>query len=208
MKLLILGVTGGTGQQLVAQSLEQHHEVTALVRNPSKLRLSHEKLVVVKGNVLDEDVLLKALEGKEAVLSALGVGKSLKSSNLISKAVSTLIPAMHTTGVKRVIFLSAFGVGETFVQASFIQKILFQLLLKDIYADKAKGDEQLRNSTLDWTLVYPVLLTNGPCTGKYKVGEKLPMKGMPKISRADVADFMLQQLTHPTFLRKEPLIMG
>ena len=208
MKLLILGVTGGTGQQLVAQSLEQHHEVTALVRNPSKLRLSHEKLVVVKGNVLDEDVLLKALEGKEAVLSALGVGTSLKSSNLISKAVSTLIPAMHTTGVKRVIFLSAFGVGETFVQASFIQKILFQLLLKDIYADKAKGDEQLRNSTLDWTLVYPVLLTNGPRTGKYKVGEKLPMKGMPKISRADVADFMLQQLTHPTFLRKEPLIMG
>ena len=164
--------------------------------------------MVVKGNVLDEDVLLKALEGKEAVLSALGVGKSLKSSNLISKAVSTLIPAMHTTGVKRVIFLSAFGVGETFVQASFIQKILFQLLLKDIYADKAKGDEQLRNSTLDWTLVYPVLLTNGPRTGKYKVGEKLPMKGMPKISRADVADFMLQQLTHPTFLRKEPLIMG
>lgn len=208
MRLLILGATGGTGQQLVSQSLEQDHEVTTLVRNPTKLNLSHEKLTVIKGNVLDKDVLMKALEANDAVLSALGVGKSLKSSNLISNAVSTLIPAMNATGVKRVIFLSAFGVGETFTQANFIQKFLFRLFLKNIYADKTKGDEQLRNSTLEWTLVYPVILTNGPRTGKYKVGEKLPMKGLPKISRADVADFMLRQLTDNIFLKKGPLIMG
>src|SRR2546421_12007672 len=104
MRLLILGATGGTGQQLVTQSLEQDHEVTALVRTPSKLNLSHEKLTVIKGNVLDKEVLMKALKAKDAVLSALGVGKSLKSSNLISNAVSTLIPAMNATEVKRVIF--------------------------------------------------------------------------------------------------------
>ncbi len=208
MRILILGATGATGQRLVAQALEQHPEVTALVRNPSKLKLSHERLVVIEGNVLDKAILMKALEGKDVVLSALGVGKSLKSSNLIAKAVSTLIPAMHATGVKRVIFLSAFGVGETFRQASFIQKIIFRFPLKDIYADKAKGDAQLRNTTLAWTLVYPVLLTNGPRTGKYKVGEQLPMKGLPKISRADVADFMLQQLNHSALLKKELWIMG
>ena len=208
MKILILGATGATGQQLVTQALEKGHKVTVLVRTPAKLKLSHENLTVIEGNVLDETILRRALTGKEAVLSALGVGNSLKSSGLIAKAVGTLIPAMQATDVTRVIFLSAFGVGATFVQSSSLQKVLYRFLLRNIYEDKAKGDAQLRHSTLDWTLVYPVILTNGPRTGNYKVGEQLPMKGLPKVSRADVADFMLQQLIHPTFIRKEPLIMS
>ncbi len=157
--------------------------------------------------MLDLEVLTKALEGKDAGLSALGSGKSLKSSNLISNAINTLIPAMNDTGVKRVIFLSAFGVGESFKQANFIQKFIFLTFLKNIYDDKAKGEELLRKSNLEWKLVYPVLLTNGPHTGTYKVGEQLPMKGMPKISRADVAVFMLRQLTDDTFLKKAAVIM-
>ena len=208
MKILILGSTGGTGQQLVTQALEQNHEVTALVRDPSKLNVSHERLTVIKGNVLDKNVLQKALKEKDAVISALGVGKSLKSGDLISTAVSILIPEMNKENVKRLIFLSAFGVGETFKQANFIQKIIFRLPLKNLYADKSKADENVRNSNLEWTLVFPVLLTNNIPTGKYKVGEKLPMKGMPKISRADVADFMLTQLNDNTFLRKCPVIMS
>jgi putative NADH-flavin reductase len=208
MKILILGPTGGTGQQLVIQSLEQHHEVTALARDPSKLKLQHERLTVIEGNALDKDLLMKALEGKDAVISALGVGKSLKSEDLISNAVNILIPSMNETNVKRLIFISAFGVGETFKQANFIQKIIFRWPLKNMYADKSKADEQIRNSKLEWTLVYPVLLTDAPRTAKYKVAEKLPMKGMPKISRADVADFILLQLRDNSFLRKSPIIMS
>ena len=208
MKILIIGSTGGTGKQLVQQSLEQDHETTAFVRDPSKLSFFHKNLTIVKGNVLDKGILLKALEGMDAVLSALGVGKSLKSNNLIANAVSVLIPAMNATQVKRLIFLSAFGVGETFKQADFIQKLAFRIFLRSIYADKEKGDEQIRNSGLDWTLVYPVLMTNNPGTGKYLVGEKLPMKGMPKITRADVATFMLSQLTDTRFIKKSPLVMG
>lgn len=208
MKILILGATGGTGKQLVAQALEQHHEVTALVRDPSKINLTHEKLTVIKGDVLDKDVLVKALEGKDAVLSSLGVGKSLNPKGLITNAVKILIPAMNATGVKRLIFLSAFGVGETYRQASFIQRIIFSTFLKKMYADKVKGDDQIRNSNLDWTLIYPVLLTDKPGTGNYKAGETLPMKGMPKISRADVADFMLKQLNDNTFLRKSVVVMN
>lgn len=206
MKILILGATGKTGQQLVIQSLERHYEVTVLVRDPTKLTLVHEKLTLIKGSVLDKDLLTKTVEGKDAVLSALGVGKSLKSSNFISNAVSLLISAMKEKNIKRLIFMSAFGVGKTFAQANLIQKIIFRLPLKNLYADKSKADEQLRNSKLDWTLVYPVRLTNTSRTGKYTVGEKLPMKGMPKISRADVADFMLHQLTDNTFLKKSPII--
>ena len=208
MKILILGSTGGTGQQLVTQSLKQNHEVTALARDPSKLNLNHEKLTIIKGSVLDKDVLENTLEGKDAVLSALGVGKSLKSKDLISNAVRILIPAMNKKNVKRLVFLSAFGVGQTFKQADLIQKIIFKVFLRNIYADKSKADDQIRRSALEWALVYPVLMTDTPGTGKYKVGEKLEMKGMPKISRADVAEFMLRQLNDNTFIKKSTIIMS
>ncbi len=208
MKILILGSTGGTGQQLVTQALNQNHQVTALARDPFKLRLNHEKLTVVKGSVLDKDLLANVLEGNDAVLSALGVGRSLKSRDLISNAVRIIIPAMNEKNVKRLIFLSAFGVGETFKQANFIQRIAFRLFLRNIYADKSNADDQIRNSALDWTLVYPVLLTDAPRTGKYHVGETFEMKGMPKIPRADVAEFMLRQLTENTFIKKSPIIMS
>ena len=208
MKILILGATGPTGHHLVIQALEQHHEVTALVRTPSKLKTNHEKLTIITGDALDKNVLLKALAGQDAVLSALGRGQSLRSSGLITKAVSILIPAMNEMNVKRLIFLSGFGAGETFVQANFIQKIIFSTFLTGIYGDKARAEKQLRSSTLDWILVYPVVLTNTPATGKYQVGETLIMKGMPKISRADVAGFMLKQLTDNTFLKRSPVLMS
>ena len=208
MKILILGSTGRTGQQLVTQSLKQNYEVTAVARDPSMLKLNHERLTVVKGSVLEKDVLEKALDGKDAVLSALGVGKSLKSKDLIFNAVRTIIPAMNEKNVKRLVFLSAFGVGETFKQADFIQRIIFKVFLRNIYADKSKADDQIRRSTLEWTLVYPVLMTDTPGTGKYKVGEKLEMKGMPTISRADVAEFMLRQLNDNTFIKKSSIIMS
>jgi putative NADH-flavin reductase len=207
MRLLILGATGATGQQLVKQSLEQHHQVTVLVRDPSKLSVSHKNLTVIKGDILNKEILLSALEGTDAVISALGAGSSLKSYNLISNAVNTLVQAMNAKGINRLIFISAFGVGQTFKQANFFQKIIYRLFLKNIFADKEKGDMLIRNSNLEWTLVYPVVLTNGPQTGKYIAGEKLPMKGLPKISRADVAEFMLKQLTDKTYLHKSPIIM-
>ena len=94
MKLLILGATGATGQHLVSRSLEEHHEVTVLVRNPSKLKINHEKLTIITGDVLDKAILLKSLAGQDAVLSALGRGKTLRSGDLITNAVSVLIPEM------------------------------------------------------------------------------------------------------------------
>ncbi len=208
MKILILGSTGRTGQELVKQALGKNFEVTALARDPAKLTIKHERLTVVKGNVLDKELLMKTVEGKDAVLSALGTGKSLKSGDLISNSVNLLVPAMNEKNVKRLIFLSAFGGGQTFEQASFIQKFAFRLFLKNIYADKLKGDERIRNSNLDWTIVYAVLLANKLPRGKYQAGEKLPMNGMPKISRADVADVMLRQLTDGTFAKKAPTIMS
>ena len=208
MKILILGSTGPTGLQLVTQALEKHHEVTALVRNPAKLNINHEKLTIITGDALDKNIVLKALAGQEAVISSLGKGQTLRSSGLITKAVSILVPAMNEMNVKRLIFLSGFGAGETFVQANLLQKIIFRTFLIDIYGDKARAEKLIRSCTLDWTLVYPVVLTNTPETGKYQVGEKPVMKGMPKISRADVAEFMLRQLADNTFLKKSPVLLS
>ena len=208
MKILILGATGPTGLQLVTQALEKHYEVTALVRNPAKLNINHEKLTIITGDALDKNIILKALAGQDAVLSALGRGKTLRSTGLITKAVSILIPAMEEMNIKRLIFLSAFGAGETFVQTNLLQKIIFSTFLISIFGDKTRAEKMLRSCTLDWILVYPVVLTNTPATGKYQVGEKLVMKGMPKISRADVADFMVRQLTDNTFIKKSPILMS
>src|ERR1043165_1225047 len=149
MQLLILGASGLTGQNLVKQALEGSHQVTAIVRDPAKLNLSHHNLTVITGDVLDEMTLTNSLKGKDAVLSALGRGKSLKSLNLMTKAVTHIISGMKATNVNRLILVSAFCVGETFKDANFIQKFFFKTFLKNIYSDKAKADALLRQSSLD-----------------------------------------------------------
>ena len=208
MKILILGATGPTGQQLVTQALEKHYEVTALVRNPANLTISHEKLTIITGDTLDKNVVLKALAGQDAVISALGRGQRLISNGLITKAVNILIPAMNEMFIKRLIFLSGFGAGETFTQANLLQKIIFRTFLMNIYGDKTRAEKIIRSSMLDWTLVYPVVLTNTPATGKIVAAETLTMKGMPKMSRGDVATFMLKQIGDNSFIKKGVSLMS
>ena len=172
------------------------------------MNFKNQNLEIIAGDVLENSVLEKSMNGIEVVLSALGRGNSLKSGNLISSVMTLLIPAMQKNNVSRIIFLSAFGVGESFRQASWLQKIAFRFPFKDIYADKLKGETLLKQSNLNWTLVYPVLLTDKPFTGRYSVVERTNMKGFPSVSRADVADFMLSQITDTRYLKKSPIIMN
>ncbi len=207
MKVLVLGATGATGQQIVTQALEQAHEVTAFVRNPDRLTISKDRLRVITGSVTEASgALAEAVRGQDAVISALGVGNSLKSFNLISRSMPTIVAAMESQGVRRLIFVSAFGVGDTRRDVPLLPRVLQRLLLADVFADKMAGEEYLRRSGVDWTLIYPVILTNGPRTSKYWVGERLDLHGVPKISRADVAEFALLQLKKTTYLRKGVLI--
>ena len=205
MRLLILGATGATGQNLLEQALAAGHEVTALVRNPAGLTITHARLAVAIGEATDSRALESSMVGQETVLSALGAGNSLRSE-IASRAVAALIPAMRARALKRVIFLSAFGVGETFEQASLVQRLMYRTLLRQIFADKAKANSMLRQSDLDWTLVCPTVLTNGARVGTYRVGERLAMTGLPKISRADVASFMLEQLSSAGWVRRTAVI--
>ena len=203
MKLLVLGATGGVGQQIVAQALEAGHEVTAFVRSPDKMLAKHDRLHVMAGSVADGGpALVDAVRGHDAVISALGRGQSLKSMGFIQRSVPPIVSAMQTAGISRLIFTSAIGVGITIRDAPLLSRLVIRFLLSDIYADKIAGEEPIHRSGLDWTLVQPAQLTDGPLTRVYRAGERLTMRGMPKVSRADVAHFILSQLDSTAYQRR------
>lgn len=201
MKLLVFGATGGTGRHVVAQALQQGHEVSAFVRSDPQPGFGDARVRIVVGSVADDSTAVtRAVRGQDAVVCALGVRNTFKSSNLILRSLRNIVPAMETQGVKRFVLVSAFGVGDSRAHAPLVPRIMYRLLLGDIFADKKAAEDYLRASGLDWTVLYPVLLTDGPRTGKYRSGERLELAGMPKISRADVADFVLAQLASDAYL--------
>lgn len=207
MKLLILGASGPTGRLLVEQALARAHEVTAFVRDAAKFPLIDRNLSVATGTLPGDAAALEAaLRGKQAVLCALGRRASFKSESLMEGTMRLLVPAMEKAGVKRLLLMSSNGVGETYARSPLFSRILYRIMLKDIFADKEAGEAIVRASSLDWTIAYPTLLTDGPRSGAYRAAERLALKGMPKISRADVADFLLRQLTETAFVRKAAVL--
>jgi putative NADH-flavin reductase len=204
-KLLILGATGPTGQQLVTQALEAGHQVTGYARTADKIAVRHERLRLIAASVSDE-ALGEAVTGQDVVISAIGRGMSFKSENLIQRSVPPILNAMKTRGVRRLIFMSALGVGESVTETPLLARVFMTLLLRDIYADKEAGEALIRASNLDWTLVQPPQLTNGPLTRAYRAGERLQLRGMPRMSRADVAHFILSQVERPDYIRKTVLV--
>ena len=208
-RILVLGATGGTGREVVAQALQAGHEVTALMHRPERTLGPHARLRLVAGDVLaDGPALSDAIRGQEVVISALGRGYSFRSRGLIEGSMPRILAAMERHGVTRLVVTSAYGVGETWRDVPAVPRLFVRLLLWDLYADKARGEAVLRQSPLDWTLVYPVALTNGPRTGRHRAGERLSLVGLPSISRADVAAFLLTQVEDRRFIRKGVLITG
>jgi putative NADH-flavin reductase len=191
MKLLILGATGPTGRHVVDQALRAGDTVTVLARNPAALADLAGQVRLFQGDATVESDVSAAMAGQDAVISALGAGKSV-ISDMFPHAATAVIDSAKKCGVSRLVWLSSFGVGETFREASTIQKLIYRTLLRSIYAQKKIADSLIRTSDQDWTVVYPVALTHGPAKGSYRVGDHLPMKGNPSISRADVAAFMLE----------------
>jgi len=202
VKLLILGATGRLGRQLVTQALEKGHDVTILARDRSKVDLQHERLRVVEGDAKNTAALSDAMRGQDAVISALGRGLSFNSEHLMEQSVPGILATMQTHGIRRLMFTSAMGVGETYRDAPVMPKIFFRTLLRGIYTDKAIGERMIRNSALEWTIVQPVQLNDRPLTKNYRAGESVPVSGMPQISRADTAHFILDRLHDPSTIGK------
>ena len=203
MNALIFGSTGGTGRQLVEQALAQGHMVTAFARNPHKLGLQHPNLRVVQGDVLDFAAVEQAMQGQEVVLSALGAPATQKDA-VRSEGTRHIIRAMEQTGVRRFICLTTLGIGDSQEALPFSYKYLIvPLFLRQAFADSERQEDCIRQSALEWTIARPATLTNGQRTGQYRHGFPATEKGLKiKISRADVADFMLRQMQDRTYLRK------
>lgn len=207
MQVLIVGGTGGTGRELVKQALGHGHSVRVMARDPDRVKTVHPRLEVVKGDIADTAALTAAAKGQEAVLSALGVYER-KPNTLLSDGVRNLLTAMQRQKVKRLIFLSSLGVGDSKGRLGPVYNwVLLPTLLKNIFADKERAEEAIRESALDWTIVRPGALRNKLLTGHYRVGPDATRKRWaPRVGRADVADFMLDALEHGRFIRETPAI--
>jgi putative NADH-flavin reductase len=160
---------------------------------------------VVQGNMLDADPLTRAMDGQDAVVSALG-SPGLRKSTDLSEGVRNIIGAMERTGVKRFIFESSIGIGDSRDHAGwFARKVFFRFVVKNIFADKEIQERLIKESSLDWVIVRPGRLTNGPRTGRYRHGDEIDAQHPAgTISRADTAEFMLKHLTDDKYLHKTP----
>lgn len=205
MKVLVLGATGGTGLELLEQALEDGHEVTAFARRPQAVVLKRSNLRVQKGDVLDYPSVAAAVQGQDAVLSALGV-RRLGKNTILSDGTRNVIQAMEKSGVRRLVLESSLGVGDSAGQLGALHNLfLLPLLLKNVFRDKEVQESVVRASKLDWIIVRPAILTNGPRTGRYKAGFRPNDRSIKaKISRADTAEFMLKQLHDNKYLRQTP----
>ena len=204
MNILIFGATGGTGRELVKQALAQGHHVTAFARNPSKVTTQHENLSVVQGNVLDYSSVERAVKGKDAVLSALGHKKWFIKTTILSDGTKNIITAMEKQRVRRFICETSLGVGDSRGRLGlYYTFFVIPFIVYFYFKDKGLQEKYIAQSSLDWIVVRPGMLTNRPKRGVYREGFDIGSRIFSvRISRADVADFMLKQLTDDTYRRK------
>jgi putative NADH-flavin reductase len=207
MKIVIFGAAGATGRIVVERALEQGHEVTAFDRNIAPLTIQHPKLTLVQGDIFNPSQVEAAIARQDTVISVLGVRPGV-TTPVCSEGTKNIIAAMQKLGVKRFITQSAFAVAALdgkWREVPYLPLILpFFPKVKAMFADKVLQELEILHSDLDWIIVRPAKLTNGPRTGEYKVSEPLLIGPAAKISRSDVADFLLKQVNDDTFLHKVP----
>lgn len=203
MNLTIIGASAGVGLETAKRALQGNHIVTTLSRSEIHLP-SSLNLIKLKGNATNREDLKKSLTKADAVIVALGTGKSMKATTLYSDFAKLLVDVQKE--MKKdvpFIVLTGFGAGESGSYNTLFKKFIFRLLLKDVYADKTKMEEIIANSSIRWCIIRPGLLKDKPITENYRVETEL-YKGINigSINRSDVADFLVKQAENPTFLYK------
>jgi len=207
MKVLVLGATGGAGRVIVSEAVAKGHAVVALVRSKANAAgLIGAELV--EGDARDEAALTRAIAGCDAVISSLGTAISpFREVTLLSTATRALVTVMARQNVRRLVCITGIGAGDSRGHGGFLYDWLFQpLLLRKVYEDKDRQEDVIRASALDWVIVRPTVLNDEPARGRIRTLTDLSGVHGGKIARADVANFVVQQLTADTWLRKTPLI--
>lgn len=206
MRVLVIGASGGTGRQLVEQALERGDNVTAFVRDPRRLPARHEALRIVVGDVLDPQSLQQAVRDQDAVVCALGHKRWFYPNKILSAGTQNIIDAMKAEGIRRLVCETALGVGNSIGRLGIYYTLfVVPFILPLYYWDKLRQERAIRASGLDWVIVRPAALTNASKRGKYRHGPHVGNWLLTlRISRADVADFMLDQLADDTYLHSTP----
>jgi uncharacterized protein YbjT (DUF2867 family) len=201
MKLFILGATGATGLKLIERALTTGHQVTVYVRNPDKLGNFKDKVNVIQGELADEQKLIAAIAGQDAVLNVLGYRKFKDKSAFISKTMAMTIKGMEQNKVSKIVYESAYGIGgKNSVVNPYLRFFLKLFGLINPFKDHFQAEKLIKQSSLNWTIARPGRLTDGEALETYRAQEGL--KGFIKISRADVAHFMIDALTNDKWSKK------
>jgi len=207
MNILIVGASRGIGRQLLEQALAAGHAVTALARVPVRVGTSDDRLRTVHGSVLDAATVGAVVTGQDAVCCTLGVRTPWEQPTLFSDGTARLLEAMKKAGVRRLVCVTGIGAGDSRGHGGFLyDRIIYPLLARRVYEDKDRQEALIRASDTDWTIVRPGLLTNGPLTGSYRAPTDLTGVTAGKISRADVAHFILAELANGRYLKQTPLL--
>jgi len=210
MKIVVFGASGKTGTLITEQALAKGHQVTAYVRRSGALVQQHPNLKVVAGSLNDTGKLKEAISGADACVSALGGDSLIKHSPEITSGIHVIVSLMEQEGVKRLVYLSSMGAGESRkIMRPLIRFFIADIMLRVPLADHTANEKRIAKSKLQWTLVRPAGLTNGPKTGRLKHGKSIAvLKGNPQISRANVASFIIEQLTDKTYINTGVWIYG
>jgi len=203
MKLLIFGASGRTGRCLVEQAFAAGHEVSAFARDPTRGLAWPEGLRVIGGDATDAAAVDAAVPGHDAVLSALGQGRDGRCQTAL--AMGHIVAAMERHNIRRLVCLSAQGVGESARTSGLVFNLIVRPLLRESFAEKERMEGVVRSSRLDWVVVRACRLTNGPARGRYRLDPDR-LGPMPAISRADVAACMLGQLTSDRYVGRTPAL--
>jgi len=196
VRITVIGATGGVGREVVVQALGHGHEVVAFSRSADTLDVEHERLTKIAGDVLSAGALDEAVRGSEAILFAVGGNPRQDGMNLYSDGIHNVITSMRKFACDRLVAVTAAGVGtENDPNLSLWYRLIFiRYVLRATYLDMEQMENEIMLSDVDWTIVRPAGLTNGPLTGEYRVAQGRTLAEGKRISRADVAAFMLKSL--------------
>lgn len=210
--LLIIGASSGIGLATTKLALQHDHSVIAFSRSADSIPLQHDKLRKVVGDARKSDDVRRAISGADVVVQALGVPANARMLtgpiDLFSSATATLLPLMKEAGIRRLISVTGFGAGESRSAITPLQRLGFDLVFGRAYADKNIQEKSIVQSGLDWIIVRPGVLTKGRRTGRYRILTRPQDWRNGLISRSNVADFIVRQLTEDTYLRQAPVLVN
>lgn len=208
-RILVVGASRGIGLATLKRALEAGHDVRAFARSASRIELADARLEKFDGDALDRPAIEKALEGCDCVVQSLGASVTFAKVDTFSRATRILVDAMTALGPRRLLCVTGFGAGETRGRGGILYDYLFMpLVLKRIYDDKDVQERIVRDSGLDWTIVRPGYLNNGPLTGRVEAIYDPSRWRLGPISRADVADYLVAAVADASTFRKTPVLVA